>query len=185
MYCKICGKKLSIFDEDDMCGACSKEEKEKHAAEKHEALQAEKKRIVSLAKKIEIITTASERPCEVICPLSHTLSNYQLKNVFKKYDEDAVLGELMKAYCISSESNIIALTDVAFGHLRTEMEACCDTMYYLCLAELRMKAAKLGCDAITGMRVNTAYDRITGDTSISSQLIAYMQMYGTGVKYKN
>ena len=139
-----------------------------------------------MAKNIVVTTCDLQRPYDIICPVSHTVSTNLILEHLKKYkDEDFIsllgiynegTGQMESLYC-----------DVSYGSPRTDIEQFRDYLAMICSAELRMKAAKFGGDAVIGMRMNTEYDRYphqNGGTTISFQMFTYLQMYGTAVKRK-
>ena len=160
----------------------AEERLEKKRAE-NEALRAEIHRI----RDFPVTTVDLKQPYRVIGPVSVNTSN---KGVFssayqklvRSYEEDPYLKELVVRPRTESvrggEGGLLLLSllladTTAFEGRVGQSEF--DRAYYICVAELKRRAAELGGDAVVGMRMD--YDLDTANFGAF-----YLQMYGTAVK---
>ena len=72
--------------------------------------------------------------------------------------------------------NILSLFDLSFGYEGNVGQGSFDSAFYICLAELKIRAAQLGGDEVIGMRMDF-------DLDTTDRACFYIQMYGTVIKY--
>ena len=160
----------------------AEERLEKKRAE-NEALRAEIRRI----RDFPVTTVDLKQPYRVIGPVSVNTSNKGIfssayQKLVQHYEQDPYLRELVVRPRTESvrggEGGLLLfsllLSDTSAFEGRVGQSEF-DRAYYICVAELKRRAAELGGDAVVGMRMD--YDL---DTSNFGAF--YLQMYGTAVK---
>ena len=128
-------------------------------------------------KKITVTTCDLKKDYEIIAPVYFQLSN---KGVFS-----STFSSLEKEYSTKikelKEQGALSYEKADWGFLYGEWgvgQNEFDKAFFIAVEELKRRAARIGADAIIGMRQD-----IDLDTTAFSYF--YLQMYGTAVKYKN
>lgn len=184
--CPKCGNKMSFFDV-AVCSECkAKDDQQEKIRAKEEGEQRKVllEQQIHIAKKILVTTADLQEPYEVIAPivynttnrglLSSNYSNLEAKYCQEPFDQLVVAPELSPQKS-GDGTLLISLFDPSFTFEGSVGQRHFDKAYYLCVAELKLRALQLGGDAIVGMRMDF-------DLDTTNWGAFYLQMYGTVVR---
>ncbi len=150
--------------------------------------ELQKLNLISIAERISVTNCDSSKPYEVIGPIMFNTTNRGIfssafGNLVSKYRDPVFNKLLLKIDYSPSKSdnaelagNILSLFDFSFGYEGNVGQSSFDSAFYICLAELKIRAAQLGGDEIIGMRMDF-------DLDTTDRASFYIQMYGTVIKY--
>ncbi len=170
-FCKNCGKKLGISDSGDLCNTCREQARKEREIQQQEIQKTIKENLVKHAQKIYVTTCDDSKPYNVICPI--ICISHNIKELEEKYADPVMRKMLELPESAQEKNNNEKDTFLSFTAklpdsiiLNNIIEGT-DKVYYLYIAEMRLRAARLGGDAVIGMRFDRAF------------------MYGTVIKFKN
>ena len=161
-------------------------QKQKEAAEERERKQKEQERFyeqrareyldrIQNATNILVTTCDLKRDYEIIRPVYFQISN---KGIFSSSYSKLVQRYMNKIRTMKQEG-IISNEKTDWGFLYGEWSVGqndFEKAFYIATEELKIRAAKIGADAIIGMRQDI-------DLDTNGFAFFYLQMYGTAVKY--
>lgn len=161
-FCIDCGKKLGLLDDGVRCSSCSEELMKNRERKKilkqqveSEKQQNENVNLVELAKKIYVTTCDEQKPYHVICPI--ICVSHNMKELEEKY-ADPVMRKMLELPETEQANNnekdtFLSLTaKLPESNILNSLVEGSDKVYYLYVAEMRLRAAQLGGDAVIGMR---------------------------------
>lgn len=136
-------------------------------------------------KNIIVTTTDISEPYTVITPIIYNTSNRGVfsslySKLVNKYN-DPLYKQLLISPELSPEKNydiglfLFSLFDASFQFEGSVGQGGFDRAFYMCVAEMKMRAYQLGGNAIIGMKMDFDLDTVNFSSF-------YLQMYGTVVK---
>ena len=147
----------------------------------------EQNEVLTRIREIPVTTADLQQPYEVIGPVFFNTTN---KGVFKsafgklcdKYSKEPYSVLVKRPAAESLQSGefgtfLLSLFDLGLGYEGSVGQWQFDDAYYYSIAELKLRCAEMGGDAVVGMSMDF-------DLDTDSFAAFYLQMHGTVVKFK-
>jgi uncharacterized protein YbjQ (UPF0145 family) len=164
----------------------AKAEMERLAEEKKLKAEEKLQRILK-AGDIPVTTADINNPYEIIGPIIVNTTNKGIFNsaysqLLKKYSTYPMSALLKMPSTMSEQSGevgtfLLSIFDTSLGFEGSVGQASFDSAYYICVAELKLRCAEMGGDAVVGMHMDF-------DLDTNNWAGFYIQMHGTAVKLK-